>query len=360
MGGAPQHPAWFQNLVATPEIKVQLGSDVYSARAVVTQGEERERLWKKIVSESPRFGGYQSKTSRVIPVVGDVERPRLGLRYSVAERLRGRTTHIIHTAASINLRMPLALARATNVMGTREALAFAVSCPVLERFVHLSTAYVAGDRTGLIREDEGYLGQRFLNAYEQSKCEAETLLLDAAPRVPVSIARPSIIVGNSRDGRTCNFGTLYHPLRLIADGLLTRIPGDPNSPLDLVPADYVADRVAAISRWPGGSGAVYHITAGPGRAIPADELIGTVARLAGKECPRFVAPATARRRSRMDAFFAYLAGAKAFDDSTLRRDLAVRECPDPRAYLPNLYSFCVSTGWGRDLPWDRSTMEVAA
>jgi len=69
MGGAPQHPAWYQNLVAHPEVKVQLGSDVYSARAVVTEGDERDRLWNKIVGESPRFGGYQKKTSRLIPVV---------------------------------------------------------------------------------------------------------------------------------------------------------------------------------------------------------------------------------------------------------------------------------------------------
>ena len=69
MGGAPQHPAWYQNLVAHPEVKVQLGSDVYSARAVVTEGDERDRLWNKIVTESPRFGGYQKKTSRLIPVV---------------------------------------------------------------------------------------------------------------------------------------------------------------------------------------------------------------------------------------------------------------------------------------------------
>ena len=314
--------------------------------------------------------GPAANLDRVIPVEGDVERPKLGLHETVAERLRRRATHVIHAAASINLSMPLAAARSINVVGTHEALSFAESCPRLERFVHLSTAYVAGERTGTIREEEGDVGQRFLNTYEQSKCEAETLLLDAAPRVPVSIARPSIIVGSSDDGHTCNFGTLYGPLRLIADGSLTRIPGAPDTPLDLVPVDYVAECVAAIAQSPGAARA-YHITAGPRRAIPVAELIETVARLAGKETPRFIArapafpppspgAATVTRRARMDAFFAYLSGVKAFDDSALQRDIDIRECPDPRGYLPNLYSFCASTRWGRDLPWDRAPMKVAA
>jgi thioester reductase-like protein len=177
---------------------------------------EAEGKWAELVRFLIHYG-HAANLCRVVPVVGDVGRPTLGLRRSVAEGLRRRTTHVIHAAASISLRMSLDAARATNVVGTREALTFAESCPRLERFVHLSTAYVAGDRTGRIREDQGYLGQRFLNTYEQSKCEAETLLLDGAPRLPVTIARPSIIVGNSGDGRTCNFGTLYHPLRLIAE-----------------------------------------------------------------------------------------------------------------------------------------------
>ena len=327
-----------------------------------------EVKWEELLRFLAHYG-HAASLSRVIPVLGDVGRPALGLSRSVGERLRRRTTHIIHAAASINLRMPLAAAREINVTGTREALSFAESCDGLERFVHLSTAYVAGERTGVIREDEGDLGQRFRNTYEQSKCEAEALLLDAAPRLPVSIARPSIIVGNSGDGRTCNFGTLYGPLRRIAEGSLRNIPGDPDTPLDLVPVDYVADCVAAISQTAAGTGAVYHVTAGSRRAIPAGELIGTIARLAGKEPPRFIARAglassrdavAMRARARMDAFFAYLTGVKAFDDAALRRDFAVRECPDPRAYLPNLYSFCVSTRWGRELPWDGSPMRAAA
>jgi deazaflavin-dependent oxidoreductase (nitroreductase family) len=76
MGGAPQHPAWYKNLSAKPDVGVQLGADVYKARAIpVAEGAERDRLWKKIVEEMPNFGGYQQKTSRVIPVVRLARQP---------------------------------------------------------------------------------------------------------------------------------------------------------------------------------------------------------------------------------------------------------------------------------------------
>jgi deazaflavin-dependent oxidoreductase (nitroreductase family) len=70
MGGAPQHPAWFTNLRANPDVGVQLGPETWRARAeVVAEGAERDRLWKGITDQMPNFGEYQKKTARVIPVV---------------------------------------------------------------------------------------------------------------------------------------------------------------------------------------------------------------------------------------------------------------------------------------------------
>jgi deazaflavin-dependent oxidoreductase (nitroreductase family) len=70
MGGAPEHPAWYRNLSANPDVGVQLGSEKWRARAVVVdEGPERDRLWKGITEQMPNFGEYQKKTSRVIPVV---------------------------------------------------------------------------------------------------------------------------------------------------------------------------------------------------------------------------------------------------------------------------------------------------
>jgi deazaflavin-dependent oxidoreductase (nitroreductase family) len=69
MGGAPEHPAWYKNLKAKPEVGVQIGPEKWRAKAIAVEGPERERLWKLITSEMPNFGKYQEKTSRVIPVV---------------------------------------------------------------------------------------------------------------------------------------------------------------------------------------------------------------------------------------------------------------------------------------------------
>jgi deazaflavin-dependent oxidoreductase (nitroreductase family) len=68
-GGSPQHPAWFNNMVAKPDVTVQVGSRVYPARAEVVTGPDRERLWKMVVDRAPNFGEYQKKTTREIPVV---------------------------------------------------------------------------------------------------------------------------------------------------------------------------------------------------------------------------------------------------------------------------------------------------
>jgi deazaflavin-dependent oxidoreductase (nitroreductase family) len=68
-GGNSQHPAWFNNMMAKPEVTVQVGGRVYPARAEVVSGPERERLWKMVVDRAPNFAEYQKKTTREIPVV---------------------------------------------------------------------------------------------------------------------------------------------------------------------------------------------------------------------------------------------------------------------------------------------------
>lgn len=68
-GGAPRHPAWFNNLVAHPEIEVELDDERFTARAEVIEGEERDRLFAEITSRVSAFAEYEKRTDRVIPVV---------------------------------------------------------------------------------------------------------------------------------------------------------------------------------------------------------------------------------------------------------------------------------------------------
>ena len=68
-GGAPTHPAWYLNLVAHPEVTVELGAETYRARAIAIEGAERDRLYAEVASRVPTFADYQRRTDRVIPLV---------------------------------------------------------------------------------------------------------------------------------------------------------------------------------------------------------------------------------------------------------------------------------------------------
>jgi proline iminopeptidase len=68
-GGAPDNPGWFLNLEKTPEVELQVESDVFRARMRVATGDERARLWTKATAVWPPYDDYAKKTQREIPVV---------------------------------------------------------------------------------------------------------------------------------------------------------------------------------------------------------------------------------------------------------------------------------------------------
>ena len=67
--GAPNHTDWYYNLVAHPEVTVEVGTKTYDATAIVTQGAERQQLWTRIVAQYPFFADHQAKTTRQIPII---------------------------------------------------------------------------------------------------------------------------------------------------------------------------------------------------------------------------------------------------------------------------------------------------
>jgi deazaflavin-dependent oxidoreductase (nitroreductase family) len=68
-GGAPTNPDWYHNLMANPQVTVEIGTETYTATAIPLQGEERDRVWTMVGELLPMFAAYQTKTSRVIPVI---------------------------------------------------------------------------------------------------------------------------------------------------------------------------------------------------------------------------------------------------------------------------------------------------
>lgn len=67
--GAPAHPDWYRNLLAHPQVTVEVGDETFKAIASVAEGEERERLWNRIVELYPFFADHQAKITRQIPVI---------------------------------------------------------------------------------------------------------------------------------------------------------------------------------------------------------------------------------------------------------------------------------------------------
>ena len=75
MGGAPKNPAWYHNIVANPNVTLEVGTEKFAATATVAEEPERTRLYSAQAEEMPAFKDYEQKTTRVIPVVVLTRRP---------------------------------------------------------------------------------------------------------------------------------------------------------------------------------------------------------------------------------------------------------------------------------------------
>jgi long-chain acyl-CoA synthetase len=167
---------------------------------------------------------------------------------------------IVHCAASVAFRRPLEDLRRTNVAGTAALLEFARRCPRLRRFIHASTICVYGDRTGEAPEAPVVGLPGFVNPYEQSKWEAEGLVLDSG--LPVEIVRLAIVAGSECDGSVRRPGALHHALYWLYKGLIPMIPGAANSPVDLISTEFAAGVIAETLRATPQPGRIVHASAG--------------------------------------------------------------------------------------------------
>jgi thioester reductase-like protein len=251
----------------------------------------RERVDKLLArtfgqEEAARLG------ERVEVVEADISLRGAGMDSERAANLASRVDHVIHCAATVRFDLALDLARRDNTEGTRNVLLFAERLPHLGRFDYIGTAFVAGDRRGLIKEDELDVGQRFSNSYEQTKMEAEKLVRAFGERHPAAIYRPSIVVGSSQTGETTSFQGFYQALlfyrRLYARRLVVLIPADPNTPLDLVPVDYVVDALFALMHTTKSIGRCFHLASGPGNTCTTDEILKMLAEFTGVPKPPYV------------------------------------------------------------------------
>jgi thioester reductase-like protein len=305
--------------------------------------------------------GVRPHRGRVRALAADLESPGLGLSPLVSERLAGSITAAVHCAASISFTLPLDEARRINVEGTREVVALASRAHArgnLERFVHVSTAYVAGDRTGVVSEHDGNVGQTFRNTYEQTKLEAEQVVADSG--LPAAIVRPSVIVGDSTTGWTQAFNVIYWPLQAFARGLFPIVPGDPAASLDIVPVDTVADALLELLRGPVLGGA-FHIVAGD--EAPSNAELATMAADAfDADPPAFVGPGEDENAEKLAGALVPYFSVRCTFDARRARDLLGATPPPLSQYFPSLLRYAREARWGkRPAPrWDAGTAQRRA
>lgn len=313
----------------------------------------------------------QARMGRVLAIGGDMTLPKLGLSEDAFAALAARVTTIYHGAATVRFDLPLPEARRTNVGGTREILMLAQRAHEsghFERLHYIGTAYIAGKRTGLIRESDCSLEYGFHNTYEQTKCEAELLVREAMQRqaLPVTIYRPSIIVGDSQTGYTSSFKVMYWPLKIFSRGLIPIVPAARAGIVDLVPVDYVIRAIWALSRLPSSLGQCYHLAAGPERATTIGAAVDIAAATFRVYKPLFVPVASyerwvrpllnlvlrGKRRRALETgriYVPYLSHRASFDTTHARRDLRPLDItvPDVKDYFTTLLRYCIDSDWGR-------------
>jgi thioester reductase-like protein len=194
-------------------------------------------------------------------VEGDVEQMHLGLSGAEFKALAAGVTQVWHLAAISWLGADPRYVKRVNVEGTRNVLELAQRAPRLQRLNHFSTALVSGDRSGVILEDELAMGQRFHNAYEESKHQAELLVRRAQAELPVTIYRPSIVVGDSRTGEIDRFeGPYALAILLVASPLaVPLLPAGGAAPLNVVPIDFVVEAALSLARNPAAAGKTVHL-----------------------------------------------------------------------------------------------------
>jgi nucleoside-diphosphate-sugar epimerase len=217
-----------------------------------------------------------SEFGNLVVLDGDISQPGLGLTELVRKQTVSTTDEVWHCAASLSFEQEdrEEIFR-MNVDGTRHVLDLVKQTPS-RRLQHVSTAYIAGNRSDLALETEINVGQTFKNAYEESKCQAELVIATEQrnKEIVASVYRPSIVVGDSRSGRVTHFHGVYAFIRALwaaLERLRRRTPeaGPLNLPLrvrgvetqtlNFVPIDYVVDGMVAISRRPDSAGGTYHL-----------------------------------------------------------------------------------------------------
>lgn len=293
--------------------------------------------------------GTPAAVAEVLP--GDLSQEGMGLDPAVQERLAGEIDLVLHCAALTRFDLEEEAYRATNIDGTARALELARQAGA--EFLHVSTAYTCGGRSGPIGEDDPLPTDGFTNGYEASKAQAEALV--RASGVPFVIARPSIVVGDSHTGAIRQFDTIYAAFKLIAEGRVRHMPVSRGATLDFVPLDHVAAGIVAlVEKFGAAQGSAYHLVSGGPVAVEDfaaaigsfDHFNAPVLADAASFDSTKLHPLERRLYKRVASLYAaYFQRDPRFDDAKLREVTGLVPPVMDQAMLRKLISYCIDVGF---------------
>lgn len=221
------------------------------------------RLWQamQLHMDFPRF--YEHLQTRIRIFIGDLTTPQFGLDRDTYDRLIHTTDSVVHCAASLNRKSEKSCLN-VNLRGTLEVVQLARRSHYyhgLRRFSNVSTVAVAGKRANeVVSEDRAIEWDRSdYDPYARTKKFCEHMVRELLPDVPITIFRPSIVLGDSRYAQTTQFDMVKAFVFLAG---LPALPFRPNDRIDIVNVDFVADAIASLHVKENPQYDIYHLSSG--------------------------------------------------------------------------------------------------
>jgi len=206
---------------------------------------------------------HDSIATKIIPLAADIRKKKLGLSEKQYQELTQRITHLIHCAAKWRFDTEIEELYKTNLEGTKNIIALTKSAQrnhKILRLSYISSAYVSGKLQGNISEEVLTDKCGFITEYEKTKFEAEKLVQLEKNNFPISIFRPTMVIGDSKTGEITTFNTVYTLLRLYILGKLRYLPINPSTRVNIVPVDYVAETITKLTFSKSAAGLTFHLT----------------------------------------------------------------------------------------------------
>jgi nucleoside-diphosphate-sugar epimerase len=302
------------------------------------------RLWQAMQLHMPFPKFYEHLQTRIRIFRGDLTSSQLGLDRDSYERLVHTTDSVIHCAASLNRKSEKSCLN-VNLRGTLEVVQLARRSHYyhgLQRFSSVSTVAVAGKRSHeIVTEDRAIEWERSdYDPYARTKKFCEHMVRELLPDIPLTIFRPSIVLGDSRYPETTQFDMVRSFVFLAG---LTVLPFRAHDKIDIVNVDFVADAIATLHMKANPQHDIYHLSSG-NDSQTFRELTRALAAAQSKRGPLFIpllerpfssmVNSLSKRDSQigrgaalMEVFLPYLVWNTVFDNSRVTLELGRKPVP---------------------------------